>query len=142
MHVAEKLFVEGAYTLSNVLTTNKKCPFCNYDRSNKTVVEHVEDLMKRVEANDPALMFMLANSYQHGLNGLQQDHAKAMELYARSANLGNSMAHNNLAGVYNEGGGFEEGQVPPRGRGYGRTRSGTIQPCLYRSEVWRYGTSC
>ena len=59
---------------------NKKCPFCNSDRSNKKVVEHVEDLMKRVEANDPASMFMLANSYQHGLNGLQQDHAKAMEL--------------------------------------------------------------
>ena len=104
MHVAEKLFVEGAYTLSNVLTTNKKCPFCNYDRSNKTVVEHVEDLMKRVEANDPASMFMLANSYQHGLNGLQQDHAKAMELYSRAAELGCSAAHNNLAGVYHERG--------------------------------------
>ena len=118
---------------------NKKCPFCNSDRSNKTVVEHVEDLMKRVEANDPASMFMLANSYQHGLNGLQQDHAKAMELYARSANLGNSMAHNNLAGVYNVGGDLKKAKFHLED---GRTRSGTIQPCLYRSEVWRYGTSC
>jgi TPR repeat protein len=35
---------------------------------------------------------------------LQQDHSKALELYTRSANLGFNQAHNNLAGIYYEGG--------------------------------------
>jgi hypothetical protein len=33
---------------------NHKCPFCNSDRDNKTDEEDVEEIMKRVEANDPA----------------------------------------------------------------------------------------
>ena len=60
--------------------------------------------MKRVEVNDAASMFLLANYYQHGLRGVQHDHAKAMELYARAAELGCSKAHNRLAGIYYEAG--------------------------------------
>jgi TPR repeat protein len=78
-----------------------KCPFCNSDRSSKTVEENNEDLMKRVAANDAASICLLANDYQHGLI---KDQTKAMELYARAAELGFSQAHNNLAGVYHEGG--------------------------------------
>ena len=55
--------------------------------------------MRRVEANDPASMCMLANFYSRGLGGLQQDHTKAIELYAKAADLGNKSAHYNLAGV-------------------------------------------
>jgi hypothetical protein len=36
---------------------NMKCPFCNTDQSNKTDEERVEEMMKRVEANDPASIF-------------------------------------------------------------------------------------
>jgi hypothetical protein len=32
------------------------CPFCNSERD-KTEEEHVEDLMKRAEANDPAAIY-------------------------------------------------------------------------------------
>jgi TPR repeat protein len=81
-----------------------KCPFCNSDRSSKTCEEKNEELMKRVEANDAGAMYVLGSYYYQGSNGLQQDHAKAMELYARSADLGCSTAHNNLACVYDEGG--------------------------------------
>ena len=42
---------------------NGKCPFCNSDQSNKTEEELVEELMKRVAANDAASMKMLAGSY-------------------------------------------------------------------------------
>ena len=60
--------------------------------------------MKRVEANDSGAISSLASYYLHGVNGFQQDHTKAMELYVRAANIGYKKAHNNLAGVYYEGG--------------------------------------
>ena len=69
------------------------------------VEEKVEELMKRAEANnDAAAKFVLGSHYYRGLGGLQQDHAKAMELYSRAAELGCSASHNNLAGVYHERG--------------------------------------
>jgi hypothetical protein len=83
---------------------NHKCPFCNSDRDNKTDEEDVGDLMKRVEANDAASIYFLANDYYNGTNVLQQDQTKAMEHYVRAANLGYKKAHNNLASIYREGG--------------------------------------
>jgi TPR repeat protein len=80
------------------------CPFCNSDRAGKTRDEKVEEVMKRVEANDAASIYMLACYYQHGLNGLQQDEERAMELFTRAADLGFSKAHNNMADVYRKGG--------------------------------------
>ena len=80
-----------------------KCPFCNSERD-KTEEERVQEIMKRVEANDAASICVLANSYHHGLNGFQQDQTKAMELYARSADLGFCNANYNLACIYYKGG--------------------------------------
>ena len=73
-----------------------KCPFCNSDRDRKIVEERVQEMMRRVEAHDATSIWMLANCYHHGLNGFQQDLAKAKELYTRAADLGCSKAHNNL----------------------------------------------
>jgi TPR repeat protein len=87
---------------------NFKCPFCNSDRGNKTEEENNEDLMKRVEANDAASICLLAYCCYKGLNGVQQDHAKAIELYVRAAELGYKKAHNNLAGIYHEGGNIKK----------------------------------
>jgi tetratricopeptide (TPR) repeat protein len=91
-----------------VAGNNGKCPFCNSDRSSKTDEESNEEIMKRAEANDAASMNMLANYYEHGRQNIQQDHTKAVELYARAAELGYSKAHNNLAGVYHEGGNLKK----------------------------------
>ena len=71
---------------------NKKCPFRNSDQGNKTVIEDVEDTMKRVEPNDAVSICVLAHDYRDGVEGLQQDGTKAIELYARSADLGHSRA--------------------------------------------------
>jgi hypothetical protein len=79
-----------------------KCPFCNADQADKTDEEDVEELMKRVDVNDAGAICMLATHYHLGRAGFQQDHAKAIELYARAADLGSSRAHNNLAGVYHQ----------------------------------------
>jgi TPR repeat protein len=49
-------------------------------------------------------MYMLANSYDNGLNGLQQDHTMANKLYAEAADLGHSEAHCQLANIYCQGG--------------------------------------
>jgi TPR repeat protein len=85
-----------------------KCPFCNSDRSNKTDEEKVGELMRRVEANDAASICLLACSYLHGLNGIQQDQTKGMELYVRAANLGYKKAQNNLGGIYHDGGNLKK----------------------------------
>ena len=45
----------------------------------KSDEERVEQLMKRVEADDAVAI------YVHGNGGLQQDRAKAMDLFARAA---------------------------------------------------------
>ena len=82
----------------------RKCPFCNTDRCSKTAEEMVDEVMNRVEANDPASIYLLANSYHNGLNGILQDNVKAMKLYARSAELGLSKAHCQLANINHKGG--------------------------------------
>ena len=74
----------------------------------KTEEENNEDLMKRVEAKDSVAISSLARCYLHGLNGFQQDHAKATELYARAAELGSIKANCHLAGVYREGGNLKK----------------------------------
>ena len=81
-----------------------KCPFCNSDRGSKTDKEDVEDLMKRVNVNDAGAIFILANSYHHGREGLQQDPARAIELYVRAAELGYRKAHYHLGNEYCQGG--------------------------------------
>jgi len=60
--------------------------------------------MKRVEANDPASIAILAKYYYHGILGVQQDQAKAMELYARAVKLGLINAICLLADIYHKGG--------------------------------------
>jgi TPR repeat protein len=68
------------------------------------VEERVEEIMKRVEANDPASMCVLGSNYYHGLHGLNQDREKALELYARAAALGSSDAHFQSGAIYDIGG--------------------------------------
>jgi hypothetical protein len=95
-----------------------KCPFCNSDRGGKTNEEKFGELEKRVEANDAGAIYALGNSYYHGLLGLQQDRTKAMELYARAAELGSSKAHHqqghvncNLDDPNNNGGDFKKAKL-------------------------------
>jgi TPR repeat protein len=60
--------------------------------------------MMRVAANDAFSICVLAISYYQGLNGIQQDLTKAMELFIKSADLGCSDAHSHLGNAYHEGG--------------------------------------
>ena len=68
----------------------------------------IEDTMKRVESNDPASIFMLANCYRHGERRLQEDEEHAIELFTKSVDLGYSKAHCHLAHVYESGGNLKK----------------------------------
>jgi TPR repeat protein len=103
-----KSICEGCLYSFQCSGNEKKCPFCNSNQENKTGEERVEELMKRVEANDATSIFLLANSYDYGLNGVQQDQTKAMELYTRAAELGYSRAHSHLADIYDKGGNLKK----------------------------------
>jgi hypothetical protein len=85
-----------------------KCPFCNSDRASKTIEELVGEVMKRVAANDVGAICQLGNCYYRGLNGVQQDRTKAMELFTRAEKLGFSKGHCNLATIYHEGGNMKK----------------------------------
>jgi hypothetical protein len=39
------------------------CLFCNSDQANKNNEDGVEEILNRVEANDPASIFMMAHHY-------------------------------------------------------------------------------
>jgi TPR repeat protein len=80
------------------------CPFCKARTSGKTDEEAVQEMMRRVEASDAGAMCQLGNCYYHGQFSLSQDREKAMELYARAAELGYSKAHLALGNAYDEGG--------------------------------------
>jgi TPR repeat protein len=87
---------------------NDKCPFCNSDVGNRTRGRTHEDILeqirKRVAANDATSMIMLAKFHSQGMGGLQQDQTKAEELYARAAELGSSKAHYLLSKIYRQRG--------------------------------------
>jgi predicted DNA-binding transcriptional regulator len=102
-----KSICEGCIHSFRESGNDEKCPFCNSDR-NKTDEEQVAELVRRVEANDAASIFILASNYHDGRRGLQQDHAKAMELYNRAADLGYSKAHNNLGAIYEGAGNLKK----------------------------------
>jgi TPR repeat protein len=70
----------------------------------KTDEEDVEDIMKRVEANDAGSIYILGSYYHYGESGLQHDLARAMELYTRAAEFGSSQAYFALALIYDEEG--------------------------------------
>ena len=103
-----KSICRGCIYSFNNSGNDDKCPFCNSDRGSKTLEEMVEEMMKRVGANDAASMKMLADSYYQGLNGFQQDHIKAIELFTKSAELGCSKAHGSLSDIYHDGGALKK----------------------------------
>ena len=100
----------GGCILSFRMSGNdENCPFCKSDHVDKTDEERVDELMRRVEVNDAGAIFALGNNYYyHGSEGLLQDRGKAIELYAKAADLGYSMAHFHLGNEYREGGGLKK----------------------------------
>jgi TPR repeat protein len=87
------------------------CPFCKTERIGKTDEEEVEEIRRRVEANDPVSIHLMADNYNHGSHGIQQDHVKAIELFTKSAELGSSEAHCQLGNIYRQGGDLKKAKL-------------------------------
>jgi tetratricopeptide (TPR) repeat protein len=82
------------------------CPFCRAPTP-KTDEEIVKRLEKRMELNDAQAMYNLGCFYCNGSLGLPRDHAKALELWHRAAELGDADAVCNVANAYRVGRGVE-----------------------------------
>ena len=110
-HCCGKFICRGCiYSLANS-SSDEKCPFCNSDRAGKTEEEHVTEILKRVEAKDAGAIMVLADWYQFGIGGLQQDHAKAMGLWTRAAELGFTKAHFRIGETYRLGGDMKKAKL-------------------------------
>ena len=81
------------------IVAGKKCPFCRTPAP-YTDEEAAERERKRVELSDPIAIHNLGIYYAEGLYGLPQDHAKALELFHRSAELGHTGAYRSIGCIY------------------------------------------
>jgi TPR repeat protein len=133
LSVAERVFVGGVFTPSE-----ETFPFCKADHVNKTYEESVEELMKRMEANDAGSMMVLGSHYYHGKLRLLRDQGKAIELWKQAAALGSSMAHFHLGDEYREGGDSKKSKfhyeaAAMAGNEDARNNIGTTEA---RPEIW------
>ena len=79
-----------------------KCPFCR-KAVPKTKEEINEQVMKRVEANDPLAIFNAGTRRYH-----DGDYKAAFEYFTRAAALGDAEAHHRLSFMYHNGKGVEK----------------------------------
>ena len=82
----------------------QSCPFCRKPLP-ETDEEENEQIMKRVEANDP-----VAIRHQGGERHNKGDYHSAFEYWTKAAAMGNVWAHHNLAVLYHDGKGVEKNE--------------------------------
>ena len=91
-----KIVCNGCH-YSNHISGNRKCPFCN---SNVNSDNEIEQVKKRVEANDVIALTELGCFYANGSHGLRKDWDVAFELWTRAAELGSSRARYAIGATY------------------------------------------
>ena len=100
-----KSICKGCLYSSIVAGDNMICPFCKTEGKAKTGEDKIEELMKRVEANDADAMYVMGTHYYGGAHGLQQNQERAMELWKQASQLGSIDAHYFLGNMcFAEGG--------------------------------------
>ena len=82
------------------------CPFCRTPPPG-TDEEYIKQYKKRVDLNDALAISCLGNYYSLGQFGLPQNHAKALELWHRAAELGSAEAYFGIAHAFMNGRGVE-----------------------------------
>ena len=82
------------------------CPFCRTPTpTSKEIL--LEQINKRVELGDAETMRNLGYFYTNGDYGFPQDYDKALELWHRAAELGNTASYYSIANAYFRGNGVE-----------------------------------
>lgn len=79
-----------------------KCPFCRMPAPERLTSKFKKNAMKRAKANDPAAMVELGTMCYH-----QGDYAAAFRYWTQAAELGDALAHYELALLYRNGEGVE-----------------------------------
>jgi TPR repeat protein len=82
------------------------CPFCRTP-SSSSYEEEVKRLEKLMEKGNSHAFYVLGVWYARGTSGLQQDLAKANDLYLKAGELGCADAYYNLGNSYGEGWGVK-----------------------------------
>ena len=83
-----------------------QCPFCRVVAP-KSEEELIERREKRIEAGDPIAIYNRGCRYRDGTDGFPQNHTKALELWHRAAELGDSKAYCSIGVSYDNGEGVE-----------------------------------
>ena len=84
----------------------KLCPFCRTPQP-RSDEEIVDMLKKRVDINDARAIYNLGCGYSQGLYGLPQDRDKALELWHRAGELGNTESDCCIGNSYRNGHGVD-----------------------------------
>ncbi|EJK72079.1 hypothetical protein THAOC_06430 [Thalassiosira oceanica] len=83
------------------------CPFCRTTYPGNDADE-LAMIQARVGKNDPAAINILGQKYFHGVNGLQKDMRKAVELWEEAADFGSIEALFSLGNTYDLGDGVQQ----------------------------------
>ena len=83
---------------------DKLCPFCRTPPA-RTYEENLKRYEKRMDLNDPIAICNMGLYHVQGNNGLQQNYAKALELFHRAAELGYANSYYSIANIYLRGDG-------------------------------------
>ena len=95
------------YTMRETGGKNMKlCPFCKAPIA-RSEEENIERVNKLIRNGNAYAFYMLARSYDRGINGMPQDIAKAVELYLKAGELGCADGYCNLGNSYRLGNGVE-----------------------------------
>ena len=89
---------------------DQKCPFCRTPAPtlDKVVVKQAK---KRMKIGDAEAIRLLGCYYYHGRYGLPQNHAKALELWQRAAELRTALAYSSIGATYYDGNGVERDET-------------------------------
>jgi hypothetical protein len=123
-------------TYSFIMSGNfDKCPFCNSEFMGKTCEKRVQDMMKRVDANDAGAMCHWAVIITMEMVLCSRIGKRHWNFTLGQLNLVPARLISYWVVIIMKGG-FEVGQVPLRSCGYGRSRSSKKQPWNHGGTVW------
>lgn len=96
-----KMICSGCIHAVRIRDSVGLCPFCR--TPTPSTDEMIEQMEKRMEIDDAEAIYNLGCCYDNGQYGLPQNHAKALELWHRAAELGHAVSRRNLGNAYYQG---------------------------------------